>query len=114
MQHAEAFQFWPQLSLFILEAANHFYLRENSNFIIQSPCSCQANAFFNLPYQKYILILTVLVRVSTAVRDTMVTATLIKETILWGLAYSFRGSIHYHHGGTWWHAGRHGAGELER
>ena len=28
-----------------------------------------------------------------------------------GVAHIFRGLIHYHHGETWWHAGRHGAGE---
>lgn len=27
-----------------------------------------------------------------------------------GMTYSFRGVIHYHHDGTWRHAGRHGAG----
>lgn len=26
-------------------------------------------------------------------------------------ALQFRGSIHYHHGGTWQHTGRYGAGE---
>jgi hypothetical protein len=31
-------------------------------------------------------------------RDTMTMATLIKESILLGLAYSFRGLVHYHHG----------------
>ena len=29
----------------------------------------------------------------------MTKATLIKENILLGLAYSFRGSVHYYHGG---------------
>jgi hypothetical protein len=29
----------------------------------------------------------------------MTKATLIKENISLGLAYSFRGSVHYHHGG---------------
>ena len=45
-------------------------------------------------------------------RDTMTMATLIREDIELGLAWSFRGSVHYHHGGTWWHAGRRGAGEV--
>ena len=27
------------------------------------------------------------------------------------VAYSLRGSVHYHHSGTWQHAGRCGAGE---
>ena len=29
----------------------------------------------------------------------MTRATLIKEHLIGGLAYSFRGSVHYHHGG---------------
>jgi hypothetical protein len=29
----------------------------------------------------------------------MTKATLIKESNSWGLAYSFRGLVHYHHGG---------------
>jgi hypothetical protein len=32
-------------------------------------------------------------------RDTLLTAPLIKERIKWGIAYSFRGSAHDHHGG---------------
>jgi hypothetical protein len=28
----------------------------------------------------------------------MTKATLIRTTFNWGLAYSFRGSVHYHHG----------------
>jgi hypothetical protein len=32
-------------------------------------------------------------------RDTMIKATLTMENILMGLAYSFRGLVHYHHGG---------------
>ena len=35
-----------------------------------------------------------------------------KEKHLIGEAYIFRGSVHYYHGATWWHAGRHGAGEV--
>ena len=31
--------------------------------------------------------------------DTMTKATLIKENISLGLAYSFRDLVHYHHGG---------------
>lgn len=27
------------------------------------------------------------------------------------MASSFRGLVYYHHGATWWHTGRHGAGE---
>jgi hypothetical protein len=33
-------------------------------------------------------------------RDTMTTATLIKENIQLGLAYSFKGLVHYHQGGN--------------
>ena len=29
----------------------------------------------------------------------MTTATLIKKTFSWGLAYNFRSLVHYHHGG---------------
>ena len=36
----------------------------------------------------------------------MTKATLIKENISLGLAYSFRGSVHYHHGG------KHGRGQI--
>jgi hypothetical protein len=32
--------------------------------------------------------------------DTLTKATLIKDNIYLGLAYSFRGSVHYHHGRT--------------
>lgn len=28
------------------------------------------------------------------------------------MAYIFRGSVQYHHGGTWQHVGRHGAKEV--
>jgi hypothetical protein len=44
----------------------------------------------------------------------MTMASLIKENISLGLAYSFysfRGLVHYCHDGTWLDAGRHGAGE---
>jgi hypothetical protein len=41
----------------------------------------------------------------------MTTATPIKDSISLGLVYSFRGSVHYRHGGNMWHAGSHGAGE---
>lgn len=34
-----------------------------------------------------------------------------KKNIQLVLAYSFRGLVHYHHGGTWQFAGRYGAGE---
>ena len=40
----------------------------------------------------------VLVTVSLLWRDTMTKITLIKANICLGLAYSFRGSVHYHHG----------------
>jgi hypothetical protein len=44
----------------------------------------------------------------------MTKATLIKPNIPLKLAYSFRGSVHYHHGGKHGrHAGRHGAGEAK-
>jgi hypothetical protein len=43
--------------------------------------------------------LLVLARVSIAMkRDTTTKATLIKANIYLGLAYTFRGSVHYHHG----------------
>ena len=42
-------------------------------------------------------------------RDTMTMTTLILENIYVGLAYSFRGLVHYCHGRK--HDGRHGAGE---
>jgi hypothetical protein len=38
----------------------------------------------------------------------MTAATLIKENISLGLAYSFRGLVHCHHGGSMQHASRHG------
>jgi hypothetical protein len=39
----------------------------------------------------------------------MTMATLkIGKAFTWGLAYSFRDLVHYHHGG---HIGRHGAGD---
>ena len=45
-------------------------------------------------------------------RDTETSATLIKENIYLGLAYRFRGSVYYHHGGEARHCvGRHGARE---
>ena len=37
----------------------------------------------------------------------MTTATLVKENKHWGGSLT----VHDHHGGTWWRAGRHGAGE---
>jgi len=40
----------------------------------------------------------------------MTKATLIKDNIYLGLAYRFRGSVHYLKAGTWKHPGRHGAG----
>jgi hypothetical protein len=40
-----------------------------------------------------------LVTVLSLWRDTVTTATLIKENISLGLAYSFRGSVLYHQGG---------------
>jgi hypothetical protein len=39
----------------------------------------------------------------------MTTASLIKEIILLGLAYSFRGLVNWQE--AWWHTGRHGAEE---
>ena len=45
-------------------------------------------------------------------RDTTTTATLLKKNVKLGLAYSFRGLVHYHHGRK--HGStqaRHGAGE---
>lgn len=44
--------------------------------------------------------LSVLISVSLLGRDAVTTATLIKEDISLGLAYSFRGLVHYHHGGS--------------
>jgi hypothetical protein len=40
----------------------------------------------------------------------MATTTFIKDNFQIGLAYSFRGLVHYHHD-LWPHAGRHGSGE---
>ena len=34
-----------------------------------------------------------------------------KEKHLIGVAYNFRGLVYSYHGGTWWPAGKHGAGE---
>jgi hypothetical protein len=51
----------------------------------------------------------VLVRVSLLWRDTMTKVTLITDNIKLGQTYSFRGSVHYHHGRRC--PGRHGAGE---
>ena len=42
----------------------------------------------------------------------MATAALIKENISLGLTYSFRGSVHYHHGGK--HGGMQADVVLER
>ena len=41
----------------------------------------------------------------------MTIAVLINETHLIGMAHIFKGLVHNHHGVTWWHAGRHGAGK---
>ena len=38
------------------------------------------------------------VKISLLWRDSMTTATLLKENISLGLAYSFKGSVHCHHG----------------
>lgn len=39
--------------------------------------------------------------------------TLIREKYLIGVAHlQFIDSVHYHHGGTWYHASSHGAGEV--
>jgi hypothetical protein len=40
----------------------------------------------------------VLVRVLLLGTDTTTKATLIRATFNWGLAYRFRGSVHYHQG----------------
>jgi len=54
----------------------------------------------------------VFLRVLLLGRDTMTKATLRKEIIQLGLAYSFKGLVHYRHGGeTWQPQVRHGAGE---
>jgi hypothetical protein len=42
----------------------------------------------------------------------MTTAILIKESISLGLAYSFRGVVHYHHDGK--HGSMHGMGRVRR
>jgi hypothetical protein len=41
----------------------------------------------------------------------MIIATLIKENMSLGMAYSFNRLNHYHQGGSMADAGRHGAGE---
>ena len=41
----------------------------------------------------------------------MTNTILKKEKHLFGVAYIFKDLAHYHHGATWGHAGRHGAGE---
>ena len=41
----------------------------------------------------------------------LLSATLIKEKHLIGFGCIFKGLVHYHHGETWWHRGRHGSGE---
>ena len=46
--------------------------------------------------------------------SSMTTATLIKEKHLIGVASIFTRLVHYHHGVTWWHASRHGAGEVTK
>jgi hypothetical protein len=55
---------------------------------------------------------SVIVRVLLVWRDTMTKAVLIKKSIPLGLAYSSRGSVHYHHGGKH-HEGRQGAGRAK-
>ena len=42
----------------------------------------------------------------------MTATILMKEKHLIGVAYVFRGLVHYYHGVTWWRADRHGAGEV--
>lgn len=39
-------------------------------------------------------------------KNTMTTATLVKESVQLRLVYSFWGLAHF-----WWHTGRHGTGE---
>lgn len=55
---------------------------------------------------------SVLIRVSLLCRDNMAMATLIKESIQLGPAYSFRGSVCYHRGGK--HGSLQAVMELER
>jgi len=43
----------------------------------------------------------------------MTNASLIKDNIYLGLAYRFRGSVHYHQGRSVAASGRHGAGGAE-
>ena len=52
-----------------------------------------------------------LVRVSTAVKRHRDHGDSHRGKHLIGMAHVFRGLVHYHHGATWWHAGRHGTGE---
>jgi hypothetical protein len=51
------------------------------------------------------------VTVQLQLKDTIIKATLLKKAFNGGLAYSFRGLIHYHHGESV-AAGTHGTGEV--
>ena len=44
--------------------------------------------------------LKIVLRVLLLLTDTMTKVKLIKNNILLGLAYRFRGSVHYHQGGS--------------
>ena len=56
---------------------------------------------------------SILFRVSIAINRHHNHGNSYKGNYLVGVAYlKFRGLVHYHHGGTWWHAGRHGAGDV--
>jgi hypothetical protein len=48
--------------------------------------------------------------------DTMTKTSLIKKVLKWGITYSFRGLVRYHHGGSMMaeslEAGRHGVGKI--
>lgn len=55
--------------------------------------------------------MSVLVQTSIAIKRHHDEGNSYKETSKCG-ALHFRGSVHYHHGGTWWHTGRHGVGKI--
>jgi hypothetical protein len=58
----------------------------------------QGNSFVFTSSVVLQVLVFVLVRVFIALKRHHDKLTLIKETIQLGLAYSFRGSLHYHHG----------------
>ena len=84
-----------------------------SNSVRQVPCylepvlSVPVPPFCHLP-------VSVSVRVPIAVKRQHDHSKSDKGKALTGMAYIFKCLVHYHHGVTWWHAGRHGAGEVAK